>query len=79
MIELRPYQVEVIDKYDRTVAAGQKRIILVAPTGSGKTVIAAAIIAQAVERHQTVLMLAHRREIVGQTSAKLMITECGTA
>jgi DNA repair protein RadD len=71
MIELRPYQVEVIDKYGRTVAAGQKRIILVAPTGSGKTVIASAIIAQAVTQHRSVLVLAHRREIITQTSRKL--------
>jgi DNA repair protein RadD len=71
MIDLRPYQVEVIAKYGRTVAAGRKRICLVAPTGSGKTVVGAAIIKRAAERHQTVLVLAHRREIITQTSRKL--------
>jgi superfamily II DNA or RNA helicase len=40
----------------------------VAPTGAGKTVIAAAIIAGAARR---VLVIAHRREIVNQTSDKL--------
>jgi DNA repair protein RadD len=71
MTELRPYQTDVVGEYDRTVAAGRKRIMLVAPTGSGKTIVASAIIARAVERHQSVLVLAHRREIIGQTSRKL--------
>jgi DNA repair protein RadD len=68
---LRPYQSDVVGKFERTVAAGQKRIILTAPTGSGKTEIAAEIIKRAVAHHQTVLVLAHRREIIGQTSRKL--------
>jgi superfamily II DNA or RNA helicase len=71
MIELRPYQVEVIADFDRAVAAGQKRVILVSPTGSGKTVIASAVIKSAVAARQNVLMLAHRREIITQTSGKL--------
>jgi DNA repair protein RadD len=70
MTELRAYQTDVIGEFERTVAAGQKRIILVAPTGSGKTVIAAEIIKRAVARHQSVLVLAHRWEIIGHTSRK---------
>src|SRR5882757_1627740 len=70
MIELRPYQSDVVDEFERAVAAGQKRIILVAPTGAGKTVVAAEVIKRAVEQHQTDLVLAHRREIIGQTSRK---------
>jgi superfamily II DNA or RNA helicase len=71
MTELRPYQTEVIAEFDRTVAAGVKRIILVAPTGSGKTLIAGAIIKAAVAAWRTVLVLSHRREITAQTSRKL--------
>ena len=48
MNELRPYQVDVIAELGRTIAAGKRRIILVAPTGAGKSVIAAAIIKAAV-------------------------------
>ena len=66
MTALRPYQHDVVAEFDRAVAAGQRRIILVAPTGSGKTVIAAAIINRAVEAHQRVLVIAHRREIIQQ-------------
>jgi DNA repair protein RadD len=71
MTELRPYQTDVVGEFERRVAAGHKRIILVAPTGSGKTIISCEIIKLAIARHQTVLVLAHRREIIGQTSRKL--------
>jgi superfamily II DNA or RNA helicase len=71
MTELRPYQSVVVAEFERTIEAGQKRIILVAPTGSGKTVIAAEIIKRAVARHQSVLVLSHRREIITLTSRKL--------
>jgi superfamily II DNA or RNA helicase len=71
MTELRPYQVEVIAAFDRTVAAGVKRVIQVAPTGSGKTLIAGTIIKAAVAAWRTVLVLSHRREITAQTSRKL--------
>jgi DNA repair protein RadD len=69
--ELRPYQRDIIAEFDRCVAAGDKRIMLVAPTGSGKTVIAGAIIKRMAEVRKFVLVLAHRREIITQTSKKL--------
>jgi superfamily II DNA or RNA helicase len=71
MTELRPYQREVIEQYDRARAAGHNRILLVAPTGAGKTVVAGAIIKTAVAAWGRVLVLAHRREIITHTSAKL--------
>jgi DNA repair protein RadD len=69
-MNLRHYQTNVISQFLRTTAQF-KRIILVAPTGSGKSVIAAAIINEYVGRHCEVLVLAHRNEIIMQTSAKL--------
>ncbi|MFZ2075739.1 MAG: DEAD/DEAH box helicase family protein [Xanthobacteraceae bacterium] len=71
MTELRDYQIEAVADFNREREAGKRRIILVAPTASGKTVIGAAIIKQAVADYRNVLVLAHRREIVGQTSRKL--------
>ena len=71
MTELRPYQKEVIDRFEAGVAEGKQRQIIVAPTGAGKTVIAADIIRRYSEASKHVLVLAHRREIVLQTSAKL--------
>jgi superfamily II DNA or RNA helicase len=62
MTQLRTYQEKVIEDFNREVAAGKRRIILVAPTGSGKTVVASAIIKAATESRRGVLVLAHRRE-----------------
>jgi superfamily II DNA or RNA helicase len=61
----------VLDRYRAEIAAGHRRFLLVAPTGSGKTVIAAAIIAEAMKQRQRVLFLAHRRELIIQCSRKL--------
>ena len=67
-MDLRPYQTEVINKVEQLVEQGERSILLVAPTGSGKTVIASAIIRG---RPRKALVIAHRREIVNQTAAKL--------
>ena len=72
MTTLRPYQTDVIAKCEAAVEAGQRKIIIVAPTGSGKTVVAAEIAGRAVEQHHYVLFLAHRREIITQTRDKLI-------
>lgn len=71
MTELRPYQVDVVDDLAATIATGKKRIIIVAPTGAGKTIISAKVIKDATAAGQSVLVLAHTREIIKQTSAKL--------
>ena len=62
---LRPYQQHLLEQL---AAAPDKRILIVCPTGGGKTVVAAALMASSSRR---ALMIAHRREIVNQTSAKL--------
>jgi len=43
----------------------------VSPTGSGKTVMGTEIVKGAIARRKSVLFLAHRREIIAQTSQKL--------
>jgi DNA repair protein RadD len=68
---LRPYQTDVVAEIEKAIAAGQRRLLLVAPTGSGKTVVFCEIIKRYVEQHKTALVLAHRREIISQTSHKL--------
>lgn len=69
--ELRSYQRQVIAEFNQRISAGVSRIILIAPTGSGKTVIAAEIIRSFVARYKRVLVVAQRREIISQTSEKL--------
>ena len=70
-LQPRPYQVKAIESARRSFAAGHRRILLVSPTGSGKTVVATSIVSGAIERSKRVLVLAHRAEIIEQTSAKL--------
>jgi putative DNA primase/helicase len=59
---LRQYQRDVIDEFNGRVDEGYRRIILVAPTGAGKTVIGAEIIGAAARTTKPVLVLAHRRD-----------------
>ena len=68
---LRSYQTDVIARFHLCVANGTRRIILAAPTGAGKTIIGAEIIKAKARAYRPVLVLAHRREIIAQTSRKL--------
>jgi DNA repair protein RadD len=72
MIDLRTYQALIVSEFERHVERGERSILLVAPTGSGKTVIGAAIINCAIALGHRVLVIAHRREIVAQTRDKLV-------
>jgi superfamily II DNA or RNA helicase len=70
-VTLHPYQIEKVEEVFRLITEGQRRILVVSPTGSGKTVIAAEIIRRLNIQRQHVLFLDHLREITGQTSRKL--------
>ena len=63
-MELRPYQADIVTAFGHEIAKGRRRVILVAPTGAGKTVIASDIIQAEVALCRRVLVLAHRREII---------------
>tara|TARA_Y100000310_G_scaffold145607_1_gene144927 strand:+ start:1177 stop:1530 length:354 start_codon:yes stop_codon:yes gene_type:complete len=71
MPALRPYQHNLVTRTHEEIATGRRRIIWVAPTGSGKTVIVSEYISQAVARGRGVLFLAHRRELIHQAHQKL--------
>ena len=68
---LRQYQVEVIDAVRDLFTQGYRRVLLVAPTGAGKTVMAADLIRRLRASGQHILFLAGARELIFQTSAKL--------
>lgn len=68
---LRPYQHDVVDELERKIAEGIRRIIIVAPTGSGKTVIGAEIIKRSVAAFKRVVFIAHRNELLTQARDKL--------
>jgi superfamily II DNA or RNA helicase len=71
LTQLRDYQIKAIDDLAATVKRGNRRPILVMPTGSGKTVVAKEIIDRTVQKGNRVLVLAPRRELIYQTSEHL--------
>lgn len=68
---LRPYQSRALDASRAALAGGARRVLLVAPTGSGKTTVASAIMQGAIAKGRRVLFLAHRRELIDQCVARL--------
>lgn len=72
-LALRPYQVDAIERIRAAIRAGARRIVVVAPTGAGKTVMFTELIRLALAKGHRVLNLAHRLELIDQISAKLEI------
>jgi superfamily II DNA or RNA helicase len=70
MIELRGYQHEGIAAC-REAMLTARRVLYVAPTGAGKTVLFAAIAQSVAAKGKRALILVHRRELVRQTVGKL--------
>lgn len=65
------YQVAAIANTRAEIRAGARSVVLVAPTGSGKTTVACEIIDSAAQRRKNVLFIANREELVNQASARL--------
>ncbi|MCQ2317189.1 MAG: DEAD/DEAH box helicase [Bacteroidales bacterium] len=65
-MELRPYQTDLINKCRAEFSRGKRRVLIVAPCGAGKTVLAAYMAGNC---SGPVLFLAHRRELLDQTNA----------
>lgn len=69
--QLRPRQLKALDDLRNAYANGARAPILVAPTGFGKTATAAEVVRLAIAKGRTVWFLAHLREILDDTSARL--------
>jgi DNA repair protein RadD len=67
----RPYQKKADADIRAAFAAGYRRVLLVMPCGSGKTVVFGRIAQSAIGRDFPVLMMAHRKELIIQASSKL--------
>ncbi len=70
-MKLRPYQTDAIDKLTASFQKGHRKVILQASTGAGKTVVASELIRRIIVNGNHVLFIAHRKEIINQTSDKL--------
>lgn len=69
-VTLRPYQEDMVAKI-RHAFRTYKRVLAVAPTGSGKTRTFAYITQAAADKGNRVIVMAHRQEIVTQISGAL--------
>ncbi len=69
--KLRDYQIDLIDKIKLSLAEGFKKILVVLPTGGGKTIVMAEFIKVLAEELKNILFLAHRRELIFQGSEKI--------
>ena len=70
-IALRDYQQRALGLVRAEMRAGRRRVVLVMPTGSGKTRTGAAACRAAVAKGNPVLWLAHRTELISQAAATL--------
>lgn len=72
-VELRPYQIDLIDRVRKSMQSGNRKVVMQALTGLGKTVVASEIVKQTVLNGYKVLFIADRRKLIDQTSEKLSL------
>ena len=68
-MDLRDYQLRAVEEVRAAIRAGKRHIMLQLPTGSGKTLTAACILAGALSKGNRTLFVAHRLELIDQTVA----------
>jgi superfamily II DNA or RNA helicase len=73
-ISLRPYQEEALARILACRDRGVDRVIVVAPTGTGKTTLFSALVGEFVRTyHRPALVLAHRQELLDQAANRLSL------
>lgn len=70
-LTLRPYQQEAHDAILEKWQCGADKLLLVLPTGTGKTIVFASVTEDRVRQGSRVLILAHRGELLEQAADKL--------
>lgn len=70
-MELRPYQEEAKQRIFGEWEKGNRKTLLVLPTGCGKTIVFAKVTEECVRRGDRVLILAHRGELLEQAADKI--------
>lgn len=70
-MDLRKYQVEAKEAIQQEWAKGNRKTLLVLPTGTGKTIVFSKLIEDQVRAGERALVLAHRGELLDQAADKL--------
>lgn len=68
---LRPYQQEAVKAIHKEWDDGRKNVLLVLPTGTGKTVCFSQVVKDQISDGSRVLIIAHRGELLEQAADKL--------
>ena len=71
MIQLRPYQQQLVNEIRGQYQLGHRSVLAVLPTGAGKTVCFSHIAQSAAKRGNRVCILVHRAELLEQASNSL--------
>ncbi len=78
--DLRDYQSETITKLRQSLASGRRKPVVQAPTGAGKTIMAAAIVQMALDKGKRVIFCVPAISLIDQTVEKFArngITQVG--
>lgn len=70
-MQLRPYQQQAKEAIFNEWDKGNKKTLLVLPTGTGKTIVFAKVAEECVRAGERVLIMAHRAELLDQASDKI--------
>lgn len=70
-LDLRPYQQSAFDQARELIRQGKRHILIVAPTGAGKTVIASALLEMTAAKGNRATIVMDRLSLIGQTSEML--------
>lgn len=68
LVELRDYQLEAVERAREAIRKGARNILIVAPTGSGKTVIGSHLIEECVAKGRRAIFAVDRLSLIQQTS-----------
>ena len=71
MLALREYQRELLKQVQTALGPRQARVMAQLPTGGGKTIVAAHLLADWLQDGHGAVWLTHRKELAGQTCRML--------
>jgi superfamily II DNA or RNA helicase len=69
-VTLRPQQIHLLDQIDQAIRSGHRRIIVQAPTGFGKTIIAGALARNASDAGRRAIFTVPALSLIDQTVEK---------
>lgn len=68
MVELRPYQLDAVQRARAAIKGGAKNVLICAPTGAGKTVIASHLVHETQAKGNRCNFVVDRLSLINQTS-----------